>query len=84
MPFIQMDVQEEIEKRREESEDFRQEWDNSRNEYKLIGEMIALRKKQKISQNQLAALTGNRQQVISRIENKENSPTLKTFCKILN
>ena len=29
-------------------------------------------------------MTGTRQQVISRIEKKENSPSLKSFCNILN
>lgn len=49
----------------------------------MIGEMIALRKEGKLTQSQLALLTGNKQQVISRIERKENSPSLKTFCNIL-
>lgn len=37
-------------------------------EYKLIGEMISLRKQENITQKELASLTGNKQQVISRIE----------------
>lgn len=53
-------------------------------EKKLIDEMVNLRKKQHLSQKQLAEITGNKQQVISRIERKENSPSLKTFCNILN
>ncbi len=59
-------------------------WDESREEYRLIGEMIALRKSEGMTQEELAELTGSRQQVISRIEKKENSPTLKNFCAILN
>ena len=84
MPFVQMNVQEEIQKRKSESESFSNAWDDSREEYKLIGEMIALRKEEKITQSQLAAVTGNKQQVISRIEKKENSPSLKMFCNLLN
>ncbi len=53
-------------------------------ENKLIDEMVDLRKRQHLSQKQLAEITGNKQQVISRIERKENSPSLKTFCNILN
>ena len=49
----------------------------------MIGEMINLRKQEKITQSKLAEITGNRQQVISRIEKKENSPS-RTFCDILN
>ena len=84
MPFVKMNVQEEIQKRKNESETFSKAWDDSREEYKLIGEMIALRKEEKITQSQLAAITGNKQQVISRIEKKENSPSLKVFCNLLN
>lgn len=50
----------------------------------LIDQMVNLRKEQNLSQKQLAEITGNKQQVISRIERKENSPLLKTFCNILN
>ena len=84
MPFVEMNVKNEIEKRKESSEQFKKEWEDSRNEYELIGKMIALRKAEKITQNQLAAITGNKQQVISRIEKKTSTPTLKVFCKLLN
>lgn len=83
LPFVKMSVQEEISKRKKQSKTFEKKWDESREEYKLIGEMISLRKAEKITQNQLAEITGNKQQVISRIENKENSPTLSNFCNIL-
>lgn len=51
---------------------------------KLIDELIALRKEQNISQSQLAKLTGNKQQAISRIEKKEHSPSLKLFTNMVN
>ncbi len=84
MPFIEVDIEKVIEERRQESESFRKVWDESREEYRLIGEMIALRKKEKLTQTKLAELTGNKQQVISKIETKEMMPTLRTFCNILN
>lgn len=84
MPFIEMNVEDEINKRKNSSESFKKAWEDSREEYELIGKMIALRKNEKMTQSQLAVLTGNKQQVISRIEKRENSPSLKTFCKILN
>ncbi|MFR7913818.1 hypothetical protein [Eubacterium ramulus] len=46
MPFVQVNVKEEIEKRRENDPEFRKAWDSSRDEYKRIGEEIA---KEKIS-----------------------------------
>lgn len=84
MPFIQVDVEKDIELKRQTDPEFRKAWDESRAEYKLIGEMISLRKQEKITQKELAALTGNKQQVISRIERKESIPTIRSFSRILN
>lgn len=84
MPFVQVKVDEIIEQKCRESDSFKKVWDDSREEYRLIGEMISLRKAQKMTQSQLAAVTGNKQQVISRIEKKESNPTLRTFCNLLN
>ena len=53
-------------------------------EKQLIQEVTNLRKKQNISQNKLAQLTGNKQQAISRMEKNEHSPSLKLFCKMVN
>lgn len=63
---------------------FQKAWDDSRIEYQLIGEMINLRKKENITQEKLASLTGNKQQVISRIERRESIPTIRLFSKILD
>lgn len=84
MPFVKVDIDNEIEKHCQESPSFAKAWNESREEYKLIGEMISLRKAEKITQSQLAAITGSKQQVISQIEKKESSPSLKIFCSLLN
>ena len=84
MPFLKTNVEKEIELKRENEPEFKQAWDESRAEYKLIGEMISLRKQKKITQKELAVLTGNKQQVISRIERKESIPTLRAFSRILD
>lgn len=84
MSYIKIDIDQIIENKRSSNSEFKKAWDDSREEYRLIGEMIALRKIQKITQNDLAQLIGTKQQVISRIEKKENSPSLKSFCNILN
>lgn len=83
MSFTTLDVQKEIETRKNSSESFRKKWDDSRDEYRLIGEMISLRKQHKITQKQLAIMTNNKQQSISRIENKEINPSLGLFCKLI-
>jgi len=82
MPFIKFDVDEYINKRRETDPEFKDAWDSSRTEYRILGELIKLRKEKGISQSELATKTGHKQQVISRMENKESSPTLKTFCAL--
>ena len=52
-------------------------------EKKLVDQMVVIRKEKKMSQAQLARLTGYKQQAISRLEKKENSPTLRVFANIL-
>lgn len=84
MPFVEINVENEIEKQRQIDPKFRKAWDESRAEYKLIGEMISLRKQENITQRELAKLTGNKQQVISRIERKESIPTIRTFSHMLD
>lgn len=84
MGFVTVDIEQKIEQKRIEDEQFKKLWDDSREEYRLIGEMTALRKAGKITQEELARLTGSRQQVISRIEKRENSPSLRSFCNILS
>ena len=84
MPFVVVNIQNEIEKQRQNNPEFRKAWDESRAEYKLIGEMISLRKQENITQKELASLTGNKQQVISRIERKESIPTIRAFSHILD
>ena len=80
MPFVEINVKNEIEKQKQNDPEFRKAWDDSRAEYRLIGEMISLRKQEK----KLASLTGNKQQVISRIERKESIPTIRAFSHILD
>ncbi len=53
-------------------------------EKELIDEVVNIRRSQNVSQNKLAEMTGNRQQSISRMEKKENSPSLKMFCNMVN
>lgn len=83
MSFVQVDVDKEIEKRMQNPK-FKKTWEENHAEYELIGEMISLRKQKKITQTELAMLTGNKQQVISRIERKESNPSLKMFTRILD
>ena len=71
MPFLQVNVEQEIQKQRENDPEFKKIWDESRAEYRLIGEMISLRKKKKITQKELALLTGNKQKARERLMSEE-------------
>ena len=84
MPFKKENISDVIENKRKNDAQFKKAWDESREEYRLIGEMISLRKAENVTQEQLADMIGSKQQVISRIEKRENSPSLKSFCNILN
>lgn len=84
MPFQKIDVQEMINSELQNDPQFNKAWNESRQEYELIGDLIQRRKEKGLSQADLAKLIGNKQQVISRIENKESSPTLRMLYKIAN
>ena len=58
MPFIKTNVSEQIEFLRETDLDFKKAWDESRTEYRLIGEMISLRTK-KYNAKEFASLIEN-------------------------
>ena len=84
MPFVKVDIDKVIEEMRDSDPEFKKTWDDSRMEYRLLGELIKLRKAMGLSQTELAERTGSNQRVISRIEKHEQSPTLKTLCNIAN
>ena len=84
MAWKELSITEIIEEKNLNDPEFKEVWDSSRTEYKIIGELISRRKALGLSQAELAQKSGNKQQVISRIENKENSPTLKTLVAIAN
>jgi ribosome-binding protein aMBF1 (putative translation factor) len=82
MPFKTIDVNKLIQEKLDADPELKEMWDSSRTEYRILGELIKLRKEKGISQIELAQKSGHKQQVISRIEKKENSPTLKTLCAL--
>ena len=83
MPFEKLNVADFIQESLDTDDELKDIWENTRMEYAVLGDLIKIRKEKGLSQAELAVKTGNKQQVISRIENKENSPTLKTICSIL-
>ncbi len=84
MPFKEIKIGNIISDEKIRDPEFAYVWEQSRNEYRLISELVKIRKAHHITQDTLAEMTGNKQQMISRIEKRENSPTLKTFCNMVN
>jgi len=84
MPYKKINVKNNIDTVLKNDPELKKMWDASRTEYKILGELVKLRKEKGLTQIELARKSGNRQQAISRIENKENSPTLKTLCSLLD
>lgn len=57
MPFRAVNVSEQIELLRKTDPDFKKAWDKSRTEYQQMGEMVSMRKKEKMTQKKLTSLT---------------------------
>lgn len=84
MPYIAVNIDEKIEQLKNDDKCFKKAWDNSQEEYRIIMEIVALRRQKGITQSEVAEATGIKQQALSRMEKRENSPTLRTICLILN
>jgi DNA-binding XRE family transcriptional regulator len=84
MPFKRVNVKDEVKKRIEASEDFKNAYIQADREFEIIKEVVQKRKEMRISQRKIAERSGLKQQVISRIEKEGNSPTLRNFLKYLD
>ncbi len=84
MPFKEINVNDIIEKQKKDDPEFEKAWTESRMEYDIIGQIIKLRKQQELSQKELAEKIQKSQQAVSRVENKEVSPSLKLICSIVD
>ena len=62
--------------------EIKMEWDKLEPEYQIIRAMIKLRSEKKISQKKLAEITGIAQADISRIENGNANPSLRTLQRL--
>ena len=57
MPFRAANVSEQIELLRKTDPDFKKAWNKSRTEYQQMGEMVSMRKKEKMTQKKPTSLT---------------------------
>ena len=61
---------------------FKEEWDELEDEYQIIENIVKARIEAHMTQTQLSEITGITQSDISKIENGNGNPSLKTLKKI--
>ena len=61
---------------------FRREWDALEPEFQIINAMIDARKSRNLTQKQLAEITGIDQADISKLENGNANPSLRTLQRL--
>lgn len=85
MPFgKELDMNQIIEGEKAKDPDFQKAWDESRNEYDLLHDIVRERKALKLSQTELAELMGCRQQDISNFERKAHKPSFDFICRMVD
>lgn len=84
MPFKKVNVKEEINKRIEEDEELKIAYDYAQHEYEVVKKLVSLRNEMGFSQSDVAKQSGLTQQMISRIETIDNSPTLRNFIRYID
>jgi transcriptional regulator with XRE-family HTH domain len=62
--------------------EFKEEYEKLEPEYRIIRQILALRRKKNLTQEQLAKLTGAKQSSIARIESGRHNPSLRILEKI--
>ena len=62
--------------------EFKKEWDALEPEYQIIKAMLDTRNEKEMTQKQLADITGIPQADISRLENGNANPSLRTLQKL--
>ena len=84
MPFKKVNVKEEINKRLENNAELKKAYDHSQQEYEVVKQIVKMRNEMGLSQSDVARQSGLTQQMVSRIETVDNSPTLRNFIKYVD
>lgn len=84
MPFKRVNVKDEINKRLENDNDLKQAYDNAQHEYEVVKQLVKMRNEMGLSQSDVARQSGLTQQMVSRIETVDNSPTLRNFIRYID
>jgi DNA-binding XRE family transcriptional regulator len=84
MPFKKVDVKEEINKRLEKDQELKSAYDYAQQEYEVVKRLVYLRNEMGFSQSDVAKQSGLTQQMVSRIETIDNSPTLRNLIRYVD
>lgn len=85
MPFSEIDIKEILQKKFKEDPTFdEEEYNQVKAELELISEIVKTRKEKGLTQEEVAEKSGMSQQVISRLENRTYSPSLRNLIKVTN
>ena len=84
MPFKRVNEKVEIDKRLINDNELKKAYDDAQREYEIVKQLVKMRNEMGLSQNDVAKKSGLTQQMISRIETIDNSPTLKNFIKYVD
>ncbi|MHB1314234.1 MAG: helix-turn-helix domain-containing protein [Christensenellales bacterium] len=83
MAFKKLNTREEIDKRLDGDKELKREYIRAQSEYEIIKRLKKARSEQGLSQEDIAKKSGLTQQMVSRIETADNSPTFRSFIKYL-
>lgn len=83
MPFQDINISEILKTKFLNEPELEEEFKDAENELEIILEITQARKLSGLSQKDVAEKAGIKQQAVSRLENRENSPSLKTLIKVL-
>lgn len=84
MPFTKVNVKELINKRLENDVELKKAYDSAQHEYEVVKQLVKMRNEMGLSQRDVANQSGLTQQMVSRIETVDNSPTLRNFIKYVD
>ena len=84
MPFTKVNVKEQINKRLENDVELKKAYDSAQHEYEVVKQLVKMRNEMGFSQRDIANQSGLTQQMVSRIETVDNSPTLRNFIKYVD
>ncbi|HQA61039.1 MAG TPA: helix-turn-helix transcriptional regulator [Tepidanaerobacteraceae bacterium] len=81
MPFKKVNEKEEINRRLENDAELKKAYDYAQQEYEVAKQLKKTRNEMGFSQREVARKSGLTQQMVSRIETLDNSPTLRNLIR---